>query len=512
MSIIEAREAVPEHHQLEWGLRADARSLGIAEHAIQAAVHAAQAVVDFVDAGKGIASDDAAFESAVAAAVAAADAVDGIQGGSGFRDPEFGDVHDEARDAPHLVEFWNALEQDVRFLEGEPDQDDDWTKVLVSLTERSLWPSGMPVWAGRQWADLKDDLPEAEGWSDWIEWYEERLTGRRVDGAREFARVVRSDDGPGHTARRDGETAKDTISVRGALSAQLPDSPEEVADEEWRCYTDEELRFYITARQFRALSAEEQIAHMLTWFRRMYEDPVNETPRDSEEKDYLYLWGGPFNARDELWEEFGAVASDEAVQGALSEIEREGIVDWAPTSSNPKHQGRRDEEEEDDFEPPPPMLEEIRDRLDRGVSTHFGDPLEAQARQALLEEMARLRDALEAEPPRHGGIGHNRPPESLSLSVELSVKVRAAVDAIHEETEKSVPDVEAVVESTGRLWKVLGWLREKLDMSVNAFVTTLGALVAGGVAADFAGVSVWEHIGKVYWVALKWLDAALPLF
>ena len=152
MSIIESRDAVPELHHVEWGLEADARSLGIAEHAVRAAVHAAQAVVDRVDAHKGIASEEAAFESAVAAAVGAEQAVDRIHGDAGFRDPEFRDVHDEDRTAAHLAEFWNALEQDVRFLEGKADQDGDWTKALVSLTERSLWPGGMPVWAGRQWA------------------------------------------------------------------------------------------------------------------------------------------------------------------------------------------------------------------------------------------------------------------------------------------------------------------------------------------------------------------------
>ena len=455
---------------------------------------------------------DAAFQSAVAAAVAAAEAVDRIHGDSGFRDPEFGDAHDEGRAAPHLVDFWNALEHDARFLEGKADEDDDWTKALVKLTEHRLWPSGMPVWAGRQWADLKDDLPEAEGWSDWIEWYEGRLTGRRVDEAREFARVMSFDEGRGRAAGQDDDAATDTTGLRGTLPAETVARSDEAEDGEWRCYTDEELRFYVTASQFRALSNEEQIAHMVSWFRRMYEDPVNETPRDSDVKDYLYIWGGPFNANDELWEEFGHVASEDALQGAVSEFEHDGIVNWAPTGSNPKHRGGRDEDDEDDYETPPPTLEEIRDRLDRGVATHFGDPLEARGRQILRDEIARLRDVLDDDPPRHGGIGHNRPPESLSLPVASAAEVREAVDALDEEAEKTVPDVESVVESTGRLWKILGWLRKKLEMSVDSFMKTLGALVARGVVLAVVTIPVWEHIARVYWAALHWLDAAIPLF
>ena len=48
-------------------------------------------------------------------------------------------------------------------------------------------------------------------------------------------------------------------------------------------------------------------------------------------------------------------------------------------------------------------------------------------------------------------------------------------------------------------------------MSVDSFMKTLGALVAGGVAMHFAGVPVWEHIGRVFHAALRWLDAAVPV-
>ena len=53
-----------------------------------------------------------------------------------------------------------------------------------------LWVTEIPVWAGRQWADLKDELPEDEGWQVWTDWYETRLVGRPADESVEFERLT----------------------------------------------------------------------------------------------------------------------------------------------------------------------------------------------------------------------------------------------------------------------------------------------------------------------------------
>ena len=176
-----------------------------------------------MDARKGIASRDAAFDSAVAAAVSARDAVDRIHGDSGVLDSV--DVgHDVTRTGPHLTEFWKALEQDARFLDEEAGQDGDWIEVIVRLTEGELWPNGIPVWAGRQWADFKDDLPEAEGWSDWVDWYEARLTGGRVDAATEFDRVALSNAKRRHVPGQGREPNGEKRNDRRALSAARGES------------------------------------------------------------------------------------------------------------------------------------------------------------------------------------------------------------------------------------------------------------------------------------------------
>ena len=266
------------------------------------------------------------------------------------------------------------------------------------------------------------------------------------------------------------------------------------------------------ASELIGLSSEEQVAHMVGWFRRMYEHPVNQTPYDGEDGKYVFVWGGPFDTHDELFDEFGDLVSDEAIHAAALEVERDGTSEWAPTDFNPKHRGSPDDDEEEPYEQVPPTLDDIRQRLARGAALKFGDPVETRSRKVLRSEIVGLRRAIEDDPPRYVGIGHNRPPGSISLSVELIVEVKEAAGQIDAETEKPVPNVDAVVESTGRLEKVLGWLGRKLDLSIDSFVKTIGAVTARAGMERLAAISVWERVARVYRAVLEWLDEVLALF
>ena len=511
MNVFEAKDAIPEMYEYVWRLEGDARGLGIADSAVDAAMHALQAAVDAVDADKGIASPDAVSESCVSAAAAACNAIDGVNSYSEFLATVEGDGEDEAPVAAHITEFWQAVDWDVRFLQSGVVRGTGPEELVTRLSQSALWPEQMPIWAGRRWGDFKEALPEAEGWRDWIDWYEGRLTGRAADEADEFARVRRANamrgQEPGHE-NEPNEEKKD----RHSVSAARAEGAHEAEDDERWYYTDDEFRSYITASQLKRLPGKEQIAHMVEWFHRMYEDPIHETPHDSETKGYLYIWGGPFNARDELWNEFGDLVSDHVIQAAVSEVESDGTLEWAPTDSNPKHWGVPDEDEDDSDEPVVPTLDNIRERCASGVTPKFGDPVEARSRKVLRSQIARLRDAIEEEPKHHGGIGHNHPPESLSLSLELTVEVMEAVNEIDNETTSPVPNVDAVVESTGRLGMVLGWIGRKLDLSVDSFMKTIGMLAGGAVVAESAGVPVLESVARVYQAALRWLDVVLAPF
>ena len=292
MSVFEAKDAIPEMDEHVWGLEGDARAYGIAERAVDAAMHALQAAVDCVDAAKGIASRDAVFESCVAAAAAACDAVDGVHGDTELFSGLKGEGQDETVVAAHVAEFWQAVRSDAGFLESGAGARGDLEEVAARLSGSALWREGMPVWAGRQWADFKDDLPETDGWNDWVDWYEGRLTGRSLDAAREFQRVTGSKAERGQAFGEDGETIGERIADRRASAVAGAARPHEVEAKERRYYTDDDVRAFFTASQLKRLSRREEIVHMVSWFRRMYEDPVQETPYDGETKDYLYIRGG----------------------------------------------------------------------------------------------------------------------------------------------------------------------------------------------------------------------------
>jgi hypothetical protein len=78
---------------------------------------------------------------------------------------------------------------------------------------------------------------------------------------------------------------------------------------------------------------EIQMGVMRTWFFQRYEDPQEECPYDSEEGDYVYIWGGPYDAREELQGEFDGVVPQETIDALAEELERD-CVEW---SAVPEH-------------------------------------------------------------------------------------------------------------------------------------------------------------------------------
>src|SRR5262249_266680 len=63
------------------------------------------------------------------------------------------------------------------------------------VATRELWPGGMPVHLSEAWEALKSALLAAdENWDVWIDWYEERLSGRETDETLELARATIPDE------------------------------------------------------------------------------------------------------------------------------------------------------------------------------------------------------------------------------------------------------------------------------------------------------------------------------
>ena len=159
MNAFEAKDAIPEMQEYVWRLEGDARALGVAESAVDAATHALQAAVDAVDADKGIASPDAVSQSCVAAADAASRAIDGVNGYAEFLAGLEGSAGDGTPAAEHITEFWQAVDWDARFLQSGAGRGGSPEESVAGLSQSALWPEGIPVWAGRRWAGFKDELP-----------------------------------------------------------------------------------------------------------------------------------------------------------------------------------------------------------------------------------------------------------------------------------------------------------------------------------------------------------------
>lgn len=73
----------------------------------------------------------------------------------------------------------------------------------------------------------------------------------------------------------------------------------------------------------RALSEagrEYQIAVMKVWFHENYEDPVENTPYESAEGGYIYIWGGPYDALEEIQQEFSGTIPDDVIEQLADEL------------------------------------------------------------------------------------------------------------------------------------------------------------------------------------------------
>lgn len=510
INLVEATEAVFEEHEYIWDLEADARALGIADRAISAAAHATQTIIDAVDSAAGIASSNAAFEATTSAVVAAHTAVDGVNGDTELLDAENDDKDEESPSADHIKEFWNAVEEDAKLLEEGVIQGGNPANLGADLSERALWPSGIPIWAGRRWADFKDELPEEEGWRVWIIWYEDRLLGQPAVEQLEFDQVTTSnenwDRGP-RIVNAIFQEIREQDSKSIELNGKSTSMNQEV---ETRYYSPDDNLHYVTASNLGQLERREQIAYMIHWFHEMFEDPANETPYESREGGYQYIWGGPYDAREELFEEFSHIVPEEAIEDTISQVESDGIFYWAPSSRNPNHLANIDVAtlEDNNSSQEISELDEIRQRLARGVTPKFGDPVEIKKRNDLQEKITDLRELLQKDTPVHGGIGHNRPPEPLTAMGSLESKVTQAVDEIDEELKKPAPDVETVANSTSKLEQVKAWIGRKIDKAVDGFAVTLGV----NLAPDLSTSPIFEKITQILRSALDWLNATTVPF
>ncbi len=94
----------------------------------------------------------------------------------------------------------------------------------------------------------------------------------------------------------------------------------------------------VSIEQLRTAKRTYQIEVMKDWFFRHFENPAESTPYESSEGGYIYIWGGPYDAREELESEFAGLVSQKAIDKFVDELESE-CSEW---SGQPTDEGYDD--------------------------------------------------------------------------------------------------------------------------------------------------------------------------
>ncbi len=232
-------------------------------------------------------------------------------------------------------------------------------------------------------------------------------------------------------------------------------------------FIDEEHGSY-TRTQFRRLRNAEKLELMEAWFRERYEDPQNETPW--VEGEYIYPWGGPYEANWEIQNEFDQFVRYHLMEKLIKELDAE-CAEWAPT---PRYRDDpRDEEDPDE--------EATVDRAE------LGSPEELAFRDEVRQRLDRLEAIIASRPKTRGRIGHNQPPEPLEDDDEDdAARIAAlteAVAGIRAELAKPVPDVTEVAAKRDAVEGIAARLRaavtRKVDLATDELAKKLGQSAGG---------------------------------
>jgi|GEM_PF-3419957 len=320
----------------------------------------------------------------------------------------------------------------------------------------------------------------------------------------------------------------------------------------------EQVSFYtlqdgeVTSEELSEMSDEDKESFIRRWFFYLYEDPANQTPYETREGGYQYIWGGPFDAREEIESAFSGIVSPEILDELIKNIGLDGD-EWAPTAVNPKHHAFEDRSKEDlisfegDYEgdgsghypwqlglpfgepvtdpfgerDPIADHDQIDARIGRGVGTSFGTTYERAVRRSTLAHAADLQVLLsEKSAPKaeHGGIGHNQPPSEITIDEEHGEQLKDAVETISEELNaehrNDTPDVRKVSRAARVIQSIGKWVAQKLDMTLDAFLKALAtALGTSAAAAGFFGYdAVIRKAMELYQSVIDWLNAVVLPF
>ena len=215
----------------------------------------------------------------------------------------------------------------------------------------------------------------------------------------------------------------------------------------------------ISRTDFRRPKKAEKFEFMEAWFRHRYEDPVHRTPYESAEGGYQYIYGGPYDAREQLGEQFYDLVPESLIDEVANELENESYL-WTET---PKPEDYGADEDE--------------------LFVGLGSNDEGKFRAEVVRRLERLESALADRPNSRGLLGHNNPPEPLDEIADADLdELAVAAATIRAELSKAEPDVVSVIAAervTVRFSERLqASLMRKLDLATDEFAKKIGEQAA----------------------------------
>lgn len=203
------------------------------------------------------------------------------------------------------------------------------------------------------------------------------------------------------------------------------------------------------------------------WFFDNFEDPVHSDMYISAEGGYQYIWGGPYDAHDILWDAFGEQLPEEMIDEIVRELEKDGTVHWTIASK------RILPPDEDEFYQNPNDLP-----------------------QQLIDKISILENEIESlKALKPNWIGHNNPPEMIFS--EQQVFGIADQISVNLETLKSNQDSESKKAAVSKL-------REFLRNLENIFLNKKDDFIKG--LCQGVGIAVGKEIYELFPNLIKALE------
>lgn len=257
----------------------------------------------------------------------------------------------------------------------------------------------------------------------------------------------------------------------------------------------------VTRSQFRRMPREAQRELMLEWFAANYEDPAERTPYESAEGGYQWIWGGPYDAEEEIRSQFEGFVSERLMLEVVDEIQKDGLFEWAPTPRFSDY----DDADNDEVNEVDPL-----DTLPDEPGPFFGSRDEVYARKTTIEAIRSFQHTLYEKP---AGIGHNNPPEDVrTLPPEEVVSAVSELQANLETTTPSISKTKSLLRTIGSVFGgAAKWLGQRFTVAVDEAIKVA---VKIGMAAPFLALEPNIQIGliNIYQSAMSWITEATKFF